>query len=377
MSPEIESDPSYFHDLIAVAQLIIMSWPVPTRMVATPASMVEALDSHIQDVRRKAQSLSNGRPRELLEPPTHPAACAALLLQAHELLAGRQPSRLREVMPLLAEAASVQERARFGKLVNHQPMTDQLRLAMGLQHLGSRVDSRLRMAATQPISLPGAWISESQVPQLIPLEWYQRHLRPFTDTLTSVTRDTVRHVRRAGALMLAQLASGNSVKECAEALRIPPGRADTSIRTLKSRSSSRDWQILQAGVQAIAQEIERAQNRVNYARRRQILALWTIPDDAWEQMTYDMSPRICTQRQRKISTIVVWARVTEGDYLLSPLVRDEVCGRYQPQGKPISKGVAAFVSARTGERGILGERLGRYAERIAQWCDEQCVTSSA
>ncbi|MFF9777482.1 TniQ family protein [Streptomyces sp. NPDC013978] len=375
LSPKDQSDPAYFHDLIAVAQLIIMSWPVPMRMASTPSPMVEALDAHIQDVRRKAAALPKGRPRELLAPPTHPAASAALLLQADELLADREPARLREVMPPLAEVASAQELGRFGKLVNHQPMTDQLRLAMGLQHLGFRVGSRLGAVATQPVSLPSVWIRESQVPQLIPLEWYHRHLQPFTKTLTSVKRDTVRHVRRAGALMLAQLASGNSVKECAEVLKIPPGRAHTSIKVLRCRANSKGWQLLQAGVRAIAHEIERAQDPPNYAQRRQVLAQWDIPGDDWEQLTHGMSPRMRDPWRHKVSTIIVWTYVTEGDYLLSPLVRDEELGNHLAQGKSISKGVAAHLAARTGERPILRARLGRYAERIAQWCNEQHVTS--
>jgi hypothetical protein len=83
--------------------------------------MVEALDAHIQDVRRKAAALPKGRLRELLEPPTHPTASAALLLQADELLADREPARLREVMPPLAEVASVQELGRSGSWSTTSP----------------------------------------------------------------------------------------------------------------------------------------------------------------------------------------------------------------------------------------------------------------
>lgn len=371
------SDPYYFHDLIAVSQLVIMSWPASMRILSTTSSMVDVLDVHIQNIRHRVAALPKSRSRELLEPPTLPAAAAALLLQADELLADGKPARLREVMPSLAEAASTHERGRFGKLVNHQPMTEQLRIALGLPHLGSRTGSRLGAVATGQLPRSSAWIKRSQVPQLIPLDWYHCHLQSFADRITPLTRGTVRHVRRAGALMLAQLASGDPVAECAEALEMPLGRAHTSIRVLRRHSSDHDWQMLQTGVQAIAHEIEQKASSPNYAHRRWILAQWIIPENDWKNLTNDLSPRIRDLFQKKVATAIVWALATEGDYLFSPLIRDKGRGHRLPGGKAVSHGVAGHLAARTGDRPILNERLRGYAERLAQWCDAQHVTSGS
>lgn len=377
LTPREANDPAYFHDLIAVAQLITMSWPVSDQLFPTATPLRDILDAHIKETRRKAVEMSDGRAsRDMLEPPAQPAASAALLLLAEQLLADRDPAHLQQVIPTLVEHAFAREPIRYSRMARCRPMTDPLKRAAARQYRGFQVGFRRGPAANDQPPSHSERFTASQVPQFIPLAWYHAHLEEFTDQLIFSARSNVRYVRRAASLKLAEMVSGVSVGECADLLNMPPGHARSSVRQLRRRCGDQDWRTFQAAVGLIARELEQAPSRPDYTSRRQALAHWVIPDADWEQLTHDLRRSFRKPSHRNIGSVIAWARATESDYLFSPLVRADGHGDRLPDGPALITGVVTYLSARKGGRSILCERLERYAEQLARRCDTLCMVPS-
>ncbi|MFG2803670.1 hypothetical protein [Streptomyces pseudovenezuelae] len=77
---------------------------------------------------------------------------------------------------------------------------------------------------------------------------------------------------------------------------------------------------------AIARELQSAPP-VDYYRRRQALFTWTLPAEHWDAMLAQLlippsNDAITDDRKRLAFTTYIWARVTHGEFRLSPCPTD-------------------------------------------------------
>jgi hypothetical protein len=81
----------------------------------------------------------------------------------------------------------------------------------------------------------------------------------------------------------------------------------------------------EAALHRVADELGSAANLVNYRCRRQALRGWCIDPDTWQLIISQLStPQMYTSRlqlgdrKRQTASILVWARVTQGEHVLAP-----------------------------------------------------------
>ncbi|MBZ3901458.1 TniQ family protein [Streptomyces griseiscabiei] len=362
----------YFADLITVAQLIKLSWPTSQELAPLPSLMSSALDAHVEGIRRELANTEPGRARnrEMAGPPSQALPCAALLLQADQLRSVDGPAELHDAMQTLADRAFHLDRNRFRSLFKNASLSEPFARALAPQRGGflasprsPRAIGRLRVPSRE------SEFSASHVPQLIPLAWYHRHFQGFTAQLTVPSRDNIDFVRRAASLKLVEMVFGGTVANCAQFLGMPAGVAQSSLRQLRRRCPDAAWARFQEAVEEIAHEMEQAPTRTDFARRRHRLARWEIPSDHWLELTHDLRRQLKEPRHRKVGSVIVWTRATEGDHLFSPLIRADGTGARLPDATATVSQLDDYSAARRGGRSVLRDRLERYAGQIADRCD--------
>lgn len=374
------ADSGYFADLITVAQLIKLSWPASQQLAPLPSLMSSILDAHVEGVRRELAETEPGRTpnREMASPPSQALPCAALLLQADQLRSVDGPAELHDAMQSLADRAFQRDRNRFRRLFKKASLSEPLARALAPQR-GGFLASQRSPRATGTLRVPSrdSEFSASHVPQLIPLAWYHRHFQGFAAQLTVPSRDNIDFVRRAASLKLVEMVSGGTVARCAQLLGMPAGVAQSSLRQLRRRCPDAAWARFQEAVEEIAHEVEQAPTRTDFARRRHRLAHWEVPSDHWLDLTHDLRRQLKEPRYRKVGSVIVWTRTTEGDHLFSPLIRADGTGARLPDATAIVTLLDNCSAARQGGRSVLRDRLERYAVQITARCDLEVPLSQA
>lgn len=374
------TDSGYFADLITVAQLIKLSWPASQELVPLSSLMSSTLDAHIEGIRRESAETEPGgsQDREMGGPPSQALPCAALLLQADQLRSVDGPAELRDAMQTLADHAFQRYPNRFRRLFKHESPSEPLARALAPQRGGFHASQRSpRAIGTLRVPSRPSEFSASHVPQLIPLAWYDRHFQGFAAQLTVSSRDNIDFVRRAASLKLVEMVSGGTVARCAQFLSMPRGVAQSSLRQLRRRCPDVGWARFQEAVEEIAHEVDQAPTRTDFARRRHRLAHWEIPSDHWLDLTHDLRRQLREPRHRKVGSVIVWTRATEGDHLFSPLIRADGTGARLPDATAIVAQLDTYSAARRGGRSVLRDRLERYAVQIAARCDLEVSLSQA
>ncbi|MFF7725124.1 TniQ family protein [Streptomyces sp. NPDC008001] len=364
----LHANPTYFREIVLVAQLIKLSWPASMEFAPLSSFMGDLLDVHVEGIRRE---LTQAEPesslnRRVTGPPAQSLHCAALLLHADRLLSIDEPGDLYDAMHALAEHAFRRDRTRFRSLIKNASLSQRLARAMAPQSRGFYTGRR-----TRGLQVPSrdSKFTARHVPQLVPLDWYVRHLQEFCEQLTVRTRDNVDHVRRAASLKLVEMAVGGTRASCAELLGMPITDAKSSIRTLRQRSPESAWVQFLEGVEAIAFDLERAPVRTDFGRRRDKLSTWEIPGQDWEILVRDLRSEYGASRHRQVGSIIVWTIVTEGDHLFSPHLRANGTGERLPDAIWLVAKFTIYRAARRGGMPILRARLARYAKQIAIHCD--------
>ncbi|WP_395298009.1 hypothetical protein ACF9IK_34585 [Kitasatospora hibisci] len=163
-----------------------------------------------------------------------------------------------------------------------------------------------------------------EVPPALPRALFDTHFAPLTERLPSVTYEMQRYLRRAASLRLAELISGGTWRQCATALAIPENSARQTLNVL-GRAFAPDslWPIFENVVDHIAQELDESDARVDYVKRRRLMAQWHLPADHHYAMCQDLRKLRTLREQSNPSPIevLVWSAVTEAEYLHSPILR--------------------------------------------------------
>ncbi|MEU3567060.1 TniQ family protein [Kitasatospora sp. NPDC036755] len=356
----------FFPDLVAVSQLIKITWPIAADLAPLPTALADTLDTHIQDVRRRTADLPHGHNgREVIGPPAPAAATAALLAMSEHLLAEPDAATLREAMQALARTAFDTDRLRYAGIIRRRLSTP-LALALSRQQFGFHATAGAGTSGVLRVASRPCLFAPRHVPQLLPTDWYERHLAGFSAHLTAASRSNSRLVRRAAALKLAEMTLGGTRDDGARLLAIPPGHAVSGFKQLRARTPDAHWGQFLAAVEAIAGELDRHDRRIDYARRRAALSAWAIPEEDWDVLAAGLPT---ARAMRLPASVLVWARVTEGEYLFSPLVRAGGTGPQLDGGADLVRETVRLLGVRRGDKARLLARLAPYADELAARCD--------
>lgn len=370
-----DKDPHFFLDLVAVAHLVKFSWPLGASLVRS-TYLSSLIDSHATAiVRQLDQPLGPGpRSPDPWSAPNAPAQTAALLSAAAELLSHRDEgdADFRDWVQPLARTAFKRLTPNLAAGFRRMDFSPALARALARRtnsfyNAGGHRSPRLRAPSRACL------FSIKNVPALLPAAWSGAHFAELRKHLGPITNWNTRHLRRAASLKLVEMAAGGTWPECAEALGTPWNTAQQSLKSLKRLLGTMElWAEFDRAVEQVACALDSDPQRIDYANRRHALSSWRLSDASWNVLcegfkTFRGGP---TSPSPTAATALLWARVTQGDYLHSPVLNVQ-----RNSGRDTTLVVASMNQLlhgayhRRGEKFRLVERLDRYAERLAIACD--------
>ncbi|WP_095850012.1 hypothetical protein [Streptomyces sp. Ag82_O1-15] len=163
-----------------------------------------------------------------------------------------------------------------------------------------------------------------EVPPQIPEDWYDTYFTDFAEHVPGAGIYTVRHLRRAASLKLVEMTAGGSWRESARVLDIPESRALSALNKLRCQFGGADlWPRFEHATDQLADYLDRLPRRTNYANRRRLMANWAMSYDDWLALCSGLaqSDRLTSRHGVAIGTVMVWAEITQAEYLLCPLLQ--------------------------------------------------------
>ncbi|MFE3722119.1 hypothetical protein [Streptomyces cyaneofuscatus] len=215
------------------------------------------------------------------------------------------------------------------------------------------------------------------VPALLPVPWLSAHFEDLLSQWPHRTDWQVRHLRRVSALKLAEMSGGDTWPDCAKTLDIPWHTAQQSLKIVRQELDSQAlWPDFERAVERLAGQLDRDAGRVRYGRRRELLSSWQVPPPDWTELFQDL-PQFgqgATTPTRATATVPIWAQVTQGDHLHSPVLR-----ALRESGSSTQRLVASVNQLRTpanrkGSKRELLCRLTKYSDLLATACDRSVVS---
>ena len=359
-------------ELIPIAQLLTLSWPAGRNLAPSDglASLIDEYAAPIHAHLLKAPARRNAQLRLLWSAPQDSAQCGALLLSAKALLdEAPDEAALRERVRPLAQFAFENAPASACRSFFSRPdFSPGLARAMARRVHGFYAAGPLEYATLRVPSRACRFTVE-EVPSHLPTSWYDKYFGDFAAHVPLANLYTVRHLRRAASLKLAEMAAGGSWRNCAEALDIPVGQAHSALVKLRHQfGDSGLWTRFEDVTEALAHHLDVLPERINYARRRRALAEWQMPDEDWTELCSDVrqADRFTAQYGTTLGTVLAWTEATQADYHLCPLL-DRM--RSGPTGiaRLIDELSAFFTPANhRGGRLELRHRIARYAARLGE-----------
>lgn len=371
----------YFSDLRLLVGLIRASWPA-ARPLAESWMGADAIDHYLERHRWEVASRrQQGRvPRSLHNrPPLASDACGSLLAIAGQFLALEDPRMARERLnPLLIAQVSEQPSMwlpHFLRVEAH--CSDGLRTAV------APLVERLRPIHSRPGRKPGARrpplrdcrFGPQHIPQFLPADWFERHFQ----TLTGINPHVL---RRFASVKLLQMTAGGSQNAAGAHLGLPQ-HSITSTRSQvlqwgKNGTNAARWHALEA----LACELDAATDLIDYRRRRDALAAWSMPPDDWQELAAGFRHRQTWHgrantrwgdHKRQVASVLVWARVTQSEPRLAPLISTDKQAPDHRSQLALSLAQARYQSRRPGRYGehwfVLKEALDAYADQLAARID--------
>ncbi|MFG3172354.1 TniQ family protein [Streptomyces sp. NPDC048200] len=366
-------DHYFFPDLIIAAHLIRLSWPDGAQY-ASSTSMADLIDHHVSTAtaRHHAPEL-DGRMPITRDAPEDPTECAALLVAADALIGHeeRDAAGITDRVRPLAASAFSRIPANVGASLRRMDTSPAVARAL-LRHSQGFYRAGGHRHARQHIPSRQSHFGIDHVPALLPHAWLSG---PFGELLSRWAQHTdwkVRHLRRVSALKLAEMSGGGTWPDCAKALHIPWNTAQQSLKVIKLELNSQDlWPDFEQAVENVASHLDCSTDRVHYGRRRELLSSWQVPEGDWAEICLDLLQfgQGVTSPTRDTATVLIWARVTQGDHLHSPIL-----GALRESGSSTQRLVASINQLRTpanrkGAKRELLSRLETYSYVVAAACD--------
>lgn len=354
-------------DLIHIAQLITLSWPAG-RDLAPSDGLASLIDHHAAPVHahvRNTPAQRHAQHRRLWPYPQDSAQCGALLRTAQAVLdESPDDAALRERIRPLAQSAF--ENAPPGacrSFFSRPDFSPSLARAMVRRVHGFYAAGPLEYAALRVPSRACRFTVE-EVPSHLPVSWYDEHFADFADHVPLANLYTVRHLRRAASLKLAEMTAGGSWRHCAEVLGIPAGLAHSALVKLRRQiGASGLWTRFEDVTEELAHHLDVLPERINYAQRRRALAEWQMPAEDWTALCAGLpqADRLTAQYGTTLGTVLAWTEATQADHHLCPLLNSMRTAHNHP-ARLIDELSAFFTPAsHRGGRLELRHRIARYA----------------
>ncbi|MDX3486608.1 TniQ family protein [Streptomyces sp. ID05-18] len=364
-------DHYFFPDLIATTHLIKLSWPEGRSLLPSDA-LAALVDEHAAPVVAAIAAQHAGTTPVLAgtrTAPDDPVVCAALLLAADNLLGDRDLSTLTERVKPHAYEAFQRFAGYTARTLNRSRISPNLTQATSRQEPGFRIYSKLRKASRFH------QFRVEEVPPVLPHDWFDNYFAGFTQNFPDATYRDDRLVRRGASFKLAELVTGRTWPQCAEALGLTPGVARYTLNALGRRlADSTMWPSFLNIVEQIATDLDQQQPRIDYANRRSETAGWRLPAADWHTL-YDGLTHLAHMQATadpNVGSIIVWSEVNQADASYSPFVT-----QLRSRGgdaRPLTSRAYALnprvLRTRT-PRLRLRNRLDLYATRLAHACDQR------
>jgi len=357
----------YFYDLFLIMGLIRASWPVAAQL-ALPQTDRDAITTHVEHQQRQiAQRREDGkRAWDLTRhdgPPDDPHTCAHLLALADHLRpdGGTAPGGKLDVLI----SAVIGRRSWFRHLqVAGEPCSPELR-AITAPHIAAhtpvprprrrdeappprqpipprqpkprrqprpkpppRPKPQRRPVRPEPVRKDPQSLhrfDHRHVPHYLPEQYIQRLL-----TLVDDPAMNPKLVHRYASTTVIRIAAECSISAAGRKLGMPPAWAHRACHHVTSWARNHGVQAdLDAETNAIVDNLDASATLIDYQQRREALCDWSIPADDWELLIDPLrraereasSPSRTDwgPRKRYVVSLLLWAEITRGDYLLAPL----------------------------------------------------------
>jgi hypothetical protein len=176
------------------------------------------------------------------------------------------------------------------------------------------------------------------------------------------------------------MTTGRSRQAAARLLGLPPGRcATSSYRVQRWARDTSNSPRLHAALDVLAAELDAASDLIDYRQRRHALTAWSIPADDWHQLLADIQQRQrgrpsartdWSDRKRLVASVLVWARVTQGEYRLAPLLAAAWPRRRRELARALQRTSSWGHTSRPQHHYVaLLAALDAYADRLAARID--------
>jgi TniQ len=373
----------YFTDLRILACLITASWPA-ARDLVTRCDHADLIDRHVDDTRRQIEAARTSG-RAVAEggfydrPPPDAATCAALLTAADTITTVLDPTSVRQLLRRCLLAAPDPLRLWVKKrLTGSGRCSPRLQAAAGLEtvalHIVRQASGRTHQLLPPPRPVR---FGIQHVPQHPLPAWCDQYLTDFTEV-------TPRLLRRAVAVRLAQTCAGGPPSHAGTLLGLPASAASHAVSVVRSQLGTADRRAaFDAAIDALVEHLDTATDLVDYGKRRNALAAWTITPDQWRTLTRRLvdrprahggPPADWGEAKRILASVWVWVRVTHGEHIYATPVRPN------PQQPAPGGWLPHYVHHRwrfiaAGRRGHytdLRELLNPYADQLIRQIDSNC-----
>jgi hypothetical protein len=149
---------------------------------------------------------------------------------------------------------------------------------------------------------------------------------------------------RITAVSLAAMAEDSGLAAAAETLGIRVAWQRSGRRELRAlRSRPAESAVFMDGLAVIADELDARQNLIDYQRRRDALANWSIPDSDWRHLVVVLRSRQrrdafqdaadCGDDLQRTASLLVWREVTCGDLAVAPGISADPVSRRQRENR--------------------------------------------
>lgn len=365
-------DGCYLSDLIAITHLIKITWPMGAEFL--PSSRLESLvEGYVEPFiaqttvqhQGRLQKEERSRGMRMRVAPSGSALCGVLLAAADSALGDRELATLRPRLNPLAREAYRRENSYAGSVCRSNDISPALARAIALRIYGLPVRVGLR-----PPSIQHHFRVE-EIPSFLPRKWFDRNFAEFIKRMPRFDYATERRLRRGASLRLAELKSGATWEDCGPMIGMQPSLARRTLKHLGRELEELSlWPAFEEPVEQVAEYLDSTSQRIDYANRRRHMASGRLPLDDWLSMNEGL-PELKRLREwpgSAIGSALVWAGVTEGERMRSPVVFD-----LRQRGDDTQ----AFATRLDRLSDVVGEpslrlrrRLHFYAERLAAFCDK-------
>lgn len=307
---------NYFTGLRLLTHLIHTNWLL-ARDILPGMYFREAVDAYIE---RPQEHYFDGRlpVTSTLPRPLDPAVCAGLLTVADHILSRPNPQDMRQILQhLLPIGVYKSQRENKGK--HFADAEDECSHGL-LQAVSPLVKSytRNRTDFVRAPELPTR-LQRRHIPQRIPTELYDRHLRGFDGQSEYA-------LRCHGAARLFQMCFGGPLRIAVAYLRMTMHGLPSNEKNARNislarwaRSRANPFEFDQA-LATIAAELENY-GPIDYRHRREALANWSISPADWNTILESAAPgrpQLLADRHRHYASILVWSTATSGERRYAP-----------------------------------------------------------